>query len=589
MKASQWLQNNVLQAYKKSWRLFPLTLLAALALVVITIYQVEKGFDLGDLLNRVQFALLLLVPLSILATLESKRKAISGKGKQFILYAIAIILAALYAWLFLPPDMNMVERIRYFLLMAAIYLLCTVWPAWPSKKQNFSFFAAKIITELALTFLCSLVMFLGLLAIFFAIDELLFNINIEFAPDIAIAVAGVFAPAFFLARLPLDEPLEETDFSRILRLLLNYIILPLLLIYSLVLYIYFVKVLVGGIWPSGVVCWLVLIAAVVGILTILLLRHIKVNTFVTKTFRWYPIALLPLLGMMFFSVAKRIAEYGLTEMRCYIIIAGCWLVFACLYFAISKKATNSILAWSLAAIIILSVVGPWSVFNLAINSQTNRLSLALQAASILQEDGTLNPNSTLKEEGKYNISSILYFLDSRDAINQITYFPAELKENFNGENVVKYLGFEYSYGSYYYNRGDVNTLCFYCEKRPAENVSGYDWYLANFDLTQKYNNELISIGNDISIKNESSSKPKIIISYKDEVDFEIDVFSALLAFYEENADASNFNVTLDEPLIIEAEGQKLAAKVFIIEGCLYKENGEISVNWLNLHLLIKEK
>src|SRR5690606_7885089 len=119
------------------------------------------------------------------------------------------------------------------------------------------------------TYVYSVILYLGLAAIMGTI-KLLFDANIpwDIYFDMGVIVAGIFAPAFFLSDVPMrDEEISEESYPKVLRVLLQFIILPLLFVYTMILYAYFAKSIVTMQLPQGIignlVLWYSIISAII--------------------------------------------------------------------------------------------------------------------------------------------------------------------------------------------------------------------------------------------------------------------------------------------------------------------------------------
>ena len=99
---------------------------------------------------------------------------------------------------------------------------------------------------------------------------------------------------------------------------MQYVLLPLVGIYLVILYAYGLKILFQWNWPQGWVSQLVLWYSVVSILSILLLWPLreKADSGWIKSFTsWFFRLLIPLLVMLFLAIFERIGDYGLTVNR----------------------------------------------------------------------------------------------------------------------------------------------------------------------------------------------------------------------------------------------------------------------------------
>src|SRR5690606_31017702 len=121
---------------------------------------------------------------------------------------------------------------------------------------------------------------------------------------------------------------------------------------------------------------LILGYAVFGILSYLLIYPISRDTGnewmhqFSRLFFWL---MAPLLILLFVAIAVRVSDYGLTEMRYFIIIMALWLTGITLYFILHRSPSIHIIPISLFAMVLLSTYGPQSAATLSKASQQSRL------------------------------------------------------------------------------------------------------------------------------------------------------------------------------------------------------------------------
>ena len=103
----------------------------------------------------------------------------------------------------------------------------------------------------------------------------------------------------------------------------QYVLLPLISLYLVILICYEAKILVTLSLPVGWVSYLVLVFAIFGILSFLLVHPIATQTanLWMRTFnRWFYFLLIPLLGLLFWAILYRINLYGFTHERYYVLL-----------------------------------------------------------------------------------------------------------------------------------------------------------------------------------------------------------------------------------------------------------------------------
>jgi hypothetical protein len=169
---------------------------------------------------------------------------------------------------------------------------------WHYNKILFLRFLAAVLYS---TFIyLGLILALGALHLLFEVkipDKLFF--------ELWITVACLFNTWFFVAGVPKDfEALEtRTDYPKALRLFSQYVLLPLLALYLIILYAYGMRILLSGDWPKGIVSYLIICVSVLGSLSFLLLHPYgeqNETAWIKKAGRGYYFLLIPLLFLLFY-------------------------------------------------------------------------------------------------------------------------------------------------------------------------------------------------------------------------------------------------------------------------------------------------
>jgi hypothetical protein len=91
-------------------------------------------------------------------------------------------------------------------------------------------------------------------------------------------------------------------------------------------------------------------------------------------------------------------------------VLGLWLCGITLYFIVSKTKSIKIIPASLCLIAFLITVGPWSVFNISIKSQLQRLEKLLVTNSILIDGKITKSKSEIPFDDAKEISSVVRYI-----------------------------------------------------------------------------------------------------------------------------------------------------------------------------------
>ncbi|MES2627946.1 MAG: DUF4153 domain-containing protein, partial [Bacteroidota bacterium] len=298
--------------------------------------------------------------------------------------------------------------------------------------------------------LFSAALFAGL-AIALGSLDFLFDVDVhsKLFGELWVSIATVFQTWFFLSGIPRDlDQLEEVhEYPKGLKIFSQYILLPLLILYLIILYCYSAKIVFTGEWPKGVVPYLVSSVAVLGILTLMLLHPYGKqanNTWIGKFSRIYYFILFPLVLLLFIALVKRSDDYGVTINRYALFALGIWLTVTCCYFAVGKKNIKFV-PLSLAITLVVISFGPWGMFSLSERSQVNRLQEILTTSKLMDDGRIANetqlPDSAqkiitnkgandglLSDSLKAEVTSILSYLDDHHGFNSVrSWFKQDLK------------------------------------------------------------------------------------------------------------------------------------------------------------------
>ncbi len=185
-------------------------------------------------------------------------------------------------------------------------------------------------------------------------------------------VTGLFlTPVYWLATIPKLDDYRESEIlnpdflSRAIGFMGQYVMVPFLFLYSLILFAYGLQILLAGELPEGMLSWMVLPFTTAGAATWLLLHPAFMHTnMLVRYFRrfWFWLTIVPII-LYFMAVSTRINSYGMTEDRVWLLVGGVWATLLALAF-LSKKFADIRLIPGLALIMIIFIsVGPWNFIN----------------------------------------------------------------------------------------------------------------------------------------------------------------------------------------------------------------------------------
>jgi hypothetical protein len=367
----------------------------------------------------------LAIPLYVAVDLTCERHRWST-GLRIALWVVG---AGLLAW-FMAAWFDWSEPVaagRYVQLSATFHLLVAVAPfIRTGAVHDFWQYNKTLFLRALIAALFSAVLFGGLAVALLALDNLFgLAVQDEWYARLFFLLAFVFNTWLFLGGVPGDLTAleQEEDYPRGLKVFAQYVLVPLVAVYLVILTLYLVKVLVTQQWPSGWIGWLVSSVAAAGIFSLLLVHPIaghEENRWMRTYARGFYVALFPSIVMLWLAIYQRVAQYGITERRYFLAVLSLWLAGIAIYYAVTRSRDIRIIPASLCLGALLTYAGPWGAYHVSEASQVGRLEDLLQSHALLT-NGRIEPESaSLPYEDAREINAILRYLVQTHGIAAIS-------------------------------------------------------------------------------------------------------------------------------------------------------------------------
>lgn len=420
----------LLASFLTTARRFPLTLAAAALGTWSMMMITERSTESEDLYVRLLMTASLGLPLFFAIHVFTERH--DGLKVKLPLWLAGV--AALVAYFITLPrdlsDANDSIAYEYVALSAAAHLLCAFSAFYAYREVNgFWQFNKLMFLRFLTAVLYSGVLFLGLAGAILAVDKL-FNVHIDekLYLHLWFLIAGIFNTVFFLGGIPapVSQLQEETAYPKGLKIFTQYVLIPLVTVYLMILYAYTVKIIFAGTLPKGWVANLILGFSVSGTLSLLLVWPIREhdgNDWIKAYRRFFYFSLIPLVVLLFVAIGKRVSDYGVTIDRYIVLLLGIWLALITLYFLFSKKKNIIFIPVSLFVFILISTYGPLSMFSVSERSQLNRLESLLTEIGAFENGRIRKPSSAELTQDQYEkldaINSILSYLEHNHSLESV--------------------------------------------------------------------------------------------------------------------------------------------------------------------------
>ncbi len=396
---------------------FPFVLLAGFVCATAALIAIEQQMD--DSWLEVMVSATLGLPLLFAITMTGERRRWPAAWRvaagMIGLGAVALFWWGVTGW------SEVLTATRYVQLNLACHLLAAFLPFVAAGTLNgFWQYNRSLFLRFLIGAVYTVVLFAGLAIALLAIDNL-FGVNVsgQWYVRLLAVLAFIFNPWFFLAGVPADlDALDGVeDYPIGLKVFTQFVLIPLVSVYIVILTLYLVRILVTQTWPSGWIGWLVSSVAAAGTLALLLVHPIRERAdsrWVDVYGRWFYVALLPSIAMLLMAIWQRIQQYAITENRYFLLVGCVWLGGIALYYGITGSKNIRVIPLTLCLVALLTYAGPWSAYNVARDSQLNRFRTILRSNDMLA-DGQLQrpPASGVPVDDRRELSAILrYTIDT---------------------------------------------------------------------------------------------------------------------------------------------------------------------------------
>ena len=247
------------------------------------------------------------------------------------------------------------------------------------------------------TILYTGVLFAGLSGAIAAIQELF---DVEFTGKIFAYLWFVMAfpvsALIFCAGVPLADDIDalesSSDLPSGLRLFVQFVLLPLVVVYLCILYAYMGKIMLSWTLPQGWVTILIMAFSVIGMLAMLLVhpfQQLTEHAWIKVITKNYYRSLLPLLVLQYVAIFTRISDYGFTSARWAVVAITAWLTFITVYKVFFKGKNIILIPYTLCAVAILFLIGPLSHKSISVWSQTAKINRLVKTLNLIDAKGKL--------------------------------------------------------------------------------------------------------------------------------------------------------------------------------------------------------
>ena len=308
----------------------------------------------------------------------------------------------------------------------ANFIALLVLLGFPFEKNNqgFTYRNFTNLFHLGLATAVWLLVFGLVAAILFTITTLF---NVEFSYSFYshfYTSLGIFTQPLFFLVFQQRQAKSEMTLNRIFEILVNFVLAPALMIFTVLLYAYVVQIIFEGVLPKGMLANITL-PYLLGGLGVYALRSICAKARWETFFKFYPyLAIVPIV-LLWLAIDRRISAYAWTEQRIYLVALATAITIAYAILIVPKARQY----WLISGVVMVAIFAmTWVVKpqEIAYQSQTARFEQLLKKLNLSDDSGKIRDDVDFVERLENMPKSELKDWKELDSVSDYLLYSIEL-------------------------------------------------------------------------------------------------------------------------------------------------------------------
>lgn len=306
-----------------------------------------------------------------------------------------------------------------------IALLVLLGFPFERNNQGFTYRNFTNLFHLGLATAVWLLVFGLVAAILFTITTLF---NVEFSNsfyDHFYTSLGIFTQPLFFLVFQQRQAKSEMTLNRIFEILVNFVLAPALMIFTVLLYAYVVQIIFEGVLPKGMLANITL-PYLLGGLCVYALRSICAKARWKTFFKFYPyLAIVPIV-LLWLAIDRRISAYAWTEPRIYLVALATAITIAYAILIVPKARQYRLIS---GVVMVAIFAMTWIVKpqEIAYQSQTVRFEQLLKKLNLSDGSGKIRDDVDFVERLENMPKSDLKDWDELDKVSDYLLYRMEIK------------------------------------------------------------------------------------------------------------------------------------------------------------------
>ena len=309
----------------------------------------------------------------------------------------------------------------------ANFIALLVLLGFPFEKNNqgFTYRNFTNLFHIGLATAVWLLVFGLVAAILFTITTLF---NVEFSNSFYnhfYTSLGIFTQPLFFLVFQQRQSKSEMTLNRIFEILVNFVLAPALMIFTVLLYAYVVQIIFEGVLPKGMLANITL-PYLLGGLGVYALRSICAKARWETFFKFYPyLAIVPIV-LLWLAIDRRISAYAWTEQRIYLVALATAITIAYAILIVPKARQYRLIS---GVVMVAIFAMTWIVKpqEIAYQSQTVRFEQLLKKLNLSDGSGKIRDDIDFVERLENMPKSELKDWEELDNVSDYLLYRVEIK------------------------------------------------------------------------------------------------------------------------------------------------------------------
>ena len=269
------------------------------------------------------------------------------------------------------------------------------------------------------------------LLVFGLVAAILFTItmlfNVEFSDSFYshfYTSLGIFTQPLFFLVFQQRQAKSEMTLNRIFEILVNFVLAPALMIFTVLLYAYVVQIIFEGVLPKGMLANITL-PYLLGGLGVYALRSICAKARWETFFKYYPyLAIVPIV-LLWLAIDRRISAYAWTEQRIYLVALATAITIAYAILIVPKARQYRLIS-GVVMVAIFAMTWVVKPKEIAYQSQAERFEHLLTKLNLSDGQGKVRDDVDFVERLENMPKSELKDWKELDSVSDYLLYSIEL-------------------------------------------------------------------------------------------------------------------------------------------------------------------